>query len=51
MPQPELLVGQAFEHFDDLGNVSDPDLRGEVRELVIALRSWPLRIEVREQAA
>jgi hypothetical protein len=51
MPQPELLVGQALDHFDDHGNVSDPSLRAEVRELVLALRDWSIRIAVREQAA
>ena len=51
MPQPELLVGQALDHFDDHGNVSDPNLRAEVRELVLALRDWSIRIAVREQAA
>ena len=51
MPQPELLVGTAGEHFDDDGNVTDPALRASLVELVDALRAWALRIDVGRAAA
>jgi chromate reductase len=51
MPQPELLVGGAGEHFDDDGNVMDPALRASLVELVEALRAWTVRIDLRRAAA
>jgi chromate reductase len=51
MPQPELLVGAAGEHFDDDGNVTDPALRASVVELVEALRAWTRRIDLDRVAA
>jgi chromate reductase, NAD(P)H dehydrogenase (quinone) len=51
MPLPELLVGGAGQHFDDDGNLTDPDVRGSVVELVTALGAWTLRIDVRREVA
>jgi chromate reductase len=51
MPQPELLVGGAGEHFDDDGNVIDPALHASLLELVEALSAWTLRIDLRPAAA
>jgi hypothetical protein len=51
MPLPELLVGGAASRFDAGGNVTDPDLRESVTQLVAALRVWALRIDVRRMAA
>jgi chromate reductase len=50
MPQPELLVSAAGSHFDDYGNVTDPELRERLAELVAALRDWSSRIRIREAA-
>jgi chromate reductase, NAD(P)H dehydrogenase (quinone) len=50
MPQPELLVSAAGSHFDDDGNVTDPELRDRLAELVAALRDWSSRIRIREAA-
>jgi chromate reductase, NAD(P)H dehydrogenase (quinone) len=51
MPLPELLVGEAASHFDDGGNVTDPELRASVLELVEALRLWTQRLDLRRPAA
>jgi chromate reductase len=51
MPQPELLVSAAAAHFDDDGNVTDPQLRDKLAELVAALRAWSSRIMIRDEAA
>jgi chromate reductase len=45
MPLPELLIGGAGEHFDRDGNLTDPDLRASLVELMEALREWTLRID------
>jgi chromate reductase len=50
MPQPELLVSEAGSHFDRDGNVTDPELRLKIAELVEALRYWSSRIRIREAA-
>ena len=50
MPLPEVLVGGAAAHFDKDGDLTDPDLRASLRELVAALREWALRIDVRRAA-
>jgi chromate reductase len=51
MPLPELLVGGAASHFDDDGNVTDPELRASLAELIEALAQWTVRIDVRRAAA
>jgi chromate reductase len=51
MPQPELLIGTAGQHFDDDGNLTDPELRAALIEVVEALRGWALRIDLRRAAA
>jgi chromate reductase len=51
MPLPELLVSDAASRFDDDGNVTDPDLRASLVDLVEALRRWTVRIDLRREAA
>ena len=51
MPLPELLVGGAASRFDREGNVTDPQLRASIVELVEALAEWTVRIDVRRAAA
>lgn len=50
MPLPELLAASAASHFDHLGNLTDPELRASVVELVEALGRWTLRLGRREAA-
>jgi chromate reductase, NAD(P)H dehydrogenase (quinone) len=51
MPLPELLVGAAGTHFSDDGDVTDPELRASIVELVRALDRWARRLRVRGEAA
>jgi chromate reductase len=51
MPLPELLVGAAGTHFSDDGDVTDPELRASIVELVRALDRWARRLRVRDEAA
>jgi chromate reductase len=51
MPLPELLVGGAASHFDLDGNLTDPELRASLVELIEALRRWTARIDLRRAAA
>jgi chromate reductase len=51
MPLPELLVGEAASHFDENGNVNDPDVRVSLVELLEGLRQWTVRIDLRRLAA
>jgi chromate reductase len=51
MPQPEFLVGAAGSHFDDDGNLTDPEVRASLVELLEALRVWTRRIDVDRKAA
>jgi chromate reductase, NAD(P)H dehydrogenase (quinone) len=44
MPQPELLIDLAGSRFDHHGNVTDPELRESLVELVEALGRWTVRI-------
>jgi chromate reductase, NAD(P)H dehydrogenase (quinone) len=50
MPLPEVLIGSAASHFDDDGDLVDPELRERVGELVAALRAWTIRLGRREAA-
>ena len=50
MPQPELLVGSAASHFDDDGNLTDPQLLASLVDLVEALGRWTFRLGRREAA-
>lgn len=50
MPLPELLVGSAAAHFSNDGNLTDPELRTSVVELVEALREWTLRLRLHAAA-
>ena len=51
MPLPELLVGGAGALFDDDGNLTDPELRASLAELIEALRAWTRRIDMGREAA
>lgn len=51
MPLPELLIGTAGAHFDADSNVTDPDLRASIVDLVQALGAWTRRVRISEQAA
>ena len=51
MPQPELLVAAAAQFFDADGNVTDAALRRSIEGLIAGLRTWTIRISVRERAA
>ena len=51
MPLPELMVGAAAEHFDQDGNLIDQAVRAALAELIEALRTWTVRIDVRRAAA
>ncbi len=51
MPQPELLVGAAAAHFDLDGNVTSPEVRAAIGEVVEALAAWSRRIDVHRTAA
>lgn len=50
MPLPELLVGAAASHFDDDGNLTDPEIQSALVKLIEALRAWTLRVRIREAA-
>jgi chromate reductase len=50
MPQPELLIDLAGSRFDQDGNLTDPDLRASLVELVEALGRWTVRIALPEAA-
>jgi len=51
MPLPALLVGAAASHFHGDGNLTDPEVREALVELVEALRQWTLRIDTGRAAA
>ena len=51
MPQPELLIGGAASHFDEDGNLTDPELRGRLLQLLEGLARWTVRIDPRRTAA
>ena len=50
LPLPEVLVGLAREKFDGNGNLTDPDTRGEVSDLLVALAAWTRRLRHSEDA-
>ena len=45
LPLPEVLVSTAAEKFDGEGNLTDPETRGEVRDLLRSLGAWTRRIQ------
>jgi NAD(P)H-dependent FMN reductase len=51
MPLPELLGGAVWTHFSDDGDVTDPELRASIVELVRALDRRARRLRVRGEAA
>lgn len=42
--RPEVAVARAWEKFDQNGNLLDEATRGQVRELLEALRDWTIRL-------
>jgi chromate reductase len=50
LPLPEVLVGLAGEKFDDAGNLTDAGTREEVRDLLVSLAAWTLRLQRTEDA-
>lgn len=46
MPLPELLVSSAAAHFDDDGNLVDPEVLAGLVELITALRAWTIRLRL-----
>lgn len=44
MPLPEVLVASATQHFDADGNLTDPEIRASIVELVEALARWTVRL-------
>jgi chromate reductase len=50
MPQPELLIDLAGSRFDHDGNLTDPELRRSLVELVEALSRWTVRIALPKAA-
>ena len=51
MPLPELLIGGAGHLFDHHGDLTDPETRTRLVELMEALRAWTVRIDLGEVAA
>jgi len=51
MSQPELPVSSGESHFEDDGNVTDPELRASLIELVAALGRTTERLGRPEKAA
>lgn len=44
LPLPEVLVDFARDKFDDAGNLTDEEMMGEVRDLLVALAAWTRRL-------
>ena len=44
LPLPEVLVDFAREKFDDSGNLTDPETREEIRDLLVSLAAWTHRL-------
>lgn len=51
MPWPEVLVDFGGEKFDHDGNLTDSDIRGEVRGLLVSLAAWTRRLRSEEAVA
>ena len=44
MPRPEVLIGGATHMFDEGCDLVDERLRGSVRDLLVALHTWTIRL-------
>jgi chromate reductase, NAD(P)H dehydrogenase (quinone) len=44
LPLPEVLVDFAHEKFDDTGNLTDPETKEEIRDLLVSLAAWTHRL-------
>ena len=49
--QPEVMIGNAGEKFDQNGNLTDEKIRGYIGGLLQSLIDWTRRIEVQDSAA
>lgn len=45
--QPEVMIGNAAEHFDAEGNLIDEATKGRIRQLLQNLVKWTRRIEIK----
>jgi chromate reductase len=50
LPLPEVLVPLAGAKFDAEGNLTDPETRDEVRDLLVSLAAWTRRLRSTEEA-
>jgi chromate reductase, NAD(P)H dehydrogenase (quinone) len=48
--QPEIMIGNAPEHFDTHGNLTDETAKDLIRQLLRNLVSWTRRLQQTEQA-
>jgi chromate reductase, NAD(P)H dehydrogenase (quinone) len=51
LPLPEVLVSLAGEKFDDEGSLTDEETLGEVRDLLVSLAAWTVRLSGSEETA
>jgi chromate reductase, NAD(P)H dehydrogenase (quinone) len=49
--QPEVMIGNASEKFDEAGNLTDSETRNFIRQLLENLVDWTLRLERNDQMA
>ncbi len=45
LPLPEVLVPRAFERFDAESNLTDEEVRENVRDLLLSFRAWTSRVQ------
>lgn len=44
MPEPQMLIGNARQRFDEAGNLTDEETRERLRRFIAALREWTYRM-------
>lgn len=45
MPEPQMLIGNARQRFDEAGNLTDEETRERLRRFIAALREWTYRMQ------
>jgi len=45
MPEPQMLVGNARQRFDESGNLTDGETRQRLERFILALREWAYRMQ------
>jgi len=45
MPEPQMLVGNARQRFDESGNLIDGETRQRLERFILALREWAYRMQ------